>query len=242
MGSDKYGALSGAIARSQMLDQISRNLANVDTTGYKKGSLTFETKLQDAVATRDKVPTNQVQASSENIDFSQGVLNRTEVETHLAINGPGFLKLQQDDGQIVYTRRGNFRASATGELVTATGSRLLGAGGLPLVLPTTDYIISRDGSVISENQVVGKIPLYTIEETDRLQRAQTGAFVAPAGVLAVEDTSSDLMQGFLELSNVSTMEEMGRMVFNTRVFEATQKVLNIYSQMNSKLSDLGNLQ
>lgn len=242
MGSDKYGALSGAISRSQMLDQISRNLANVDTTGYKKGSLTFETKLQDALATRSGVPTNQVRTSSEKIDFSQGVLNRTEVETHLAINGPGFLRLQQADGQIVYTRRGNFQPNIAGELVTSPGARLLGDGDAPLVMPTTDFIISRDGSVISENQVVGKIPLYRIEETDRLERAQTGAFIAPEGVVATEDKNSELMQGFLELSNVSTMEEMGRMVFNTRVFEATQKVLNIYSQMNSKLTDLGSLQ
>lgn len=242
MGSDKYGALSGAIARAQMLENISRNLANVDTTGYKKGDLTFEAKLQNAIATRDGVPTNQVRVSAEKIDFSQGVLNRTDVETHLAVNGPGFLRLQQTDGQVVYTRRGNFQQNTNGELVTETGARLLGDGDAPLVLPPTDFSISRDGSVLSDGLVVARIPLYVIETPDRLQRGQAGAFIAPAGVAATEDTRSELMQGYLEQSNVSTMEEMSRMVYNTRVFEATQKVLNIYSQMNSKLSELGNLQ
>lgn len=249
MGSGMYGALSGVISRMQMLDNINSNLANTNTTAYKKGVAVFEAQLSEATATRGKKPTNFTKISREAIDFSQGQLMKTGNPLHLAINGKGFFRVQQENGEMVYARRGNFQLNQEGEIITSSGAKLLGEGDTPIVVPPGEISVIRDGSILvrdsnipTEDQQVAIIPLYTFEDTNVLMRGDDGVFVAPQNAQVEQSPQPEMLQGFLEGSNVNIMQETARMIYNTRVFEAGQKVLTAYGKMGSKLAELGNLQ
>jgi flagellar basal body rod protein FlgG len=242
MGSGKYGALSGVMARMQMAENINANLANINTSGYKKGTPIFEARLAEAQATRGQRPTNFVQVSGETIDFTPGPLNRTGDPMNLAISGAGFFRVQQADGELVYARRGNFQINELNEMVTSSGGKLLGEGDAPVVLPQGEIEVLRDGSILSDQQRVGLIPLYLFADTRVLKRGNDGVFIAPDNEVPTLDPRAEMAQGFLEGSNVNVMEETARMISNKRAFEAAQKVLTSYSEMDSKLADLGGLQ
>jgi flagellar basal-body rod protein FlgF len=242
MGSGKYGALSGVIARMQMLDNINSNLANVNTTGYKKGVSIFETQLSEATASRNNQATNFTRINSNGIDFSQGQLTKSGNPMHLAISGAGFFRIQQESGDMVYARRGNFQLNQAGEMVTTSGAKLLGEGDAPIVIPPGDFTVTTAGSVISDSQLIGTIPLYTFKDTSILTRGNDGVFVAPANAEVTQSEQPEMLQGYLEDSNVNIMQETARMVYNTRVFEAGQKALTAYSNMDSKLAELGSIQ
>lgn len=242
MGSGKYGALTGAISRMQMLENINRNLANANTSGYKKGIPVFEAKLAEAQASANGQSVNLTTIGAETIDFSQGQINKTGVPVHLAINGEGFFKILQENGEIGYTRRGGFQRNLTDEVVTPNGGKLLGAGDAPVILPKTEFSISGDGSILTENQVAGTIPIYLADDTRGFTRGKDGVFVAPQNVQMTQSERPEILQGYLEGSNVNVMQETARMVYTLRAFEATQKALSAYDDMDKKLAELGNLQ
>jgi len=225
-----------------MLENINSNLANINTSAYKKGVAVFEAQLAEAQATRGQQPTNFTHATTEIIDFTQGPLNKTGNPMNLAINGAGFFRIQQADGQLVYARRGSFQGNELGEMVNSAGGKLLGEGDAPVVIPPGAMNVTRDGSIISENQRVGSIPLYIFDDTRPLKRGNDGVFIAPPTATATLDPKPEMLQGFLEGSNINVMQETARMISNTRSFEATQKVLTAYDTMNSKLAELGGLQ
>jgi len=242
MGSGKYGALSGVISRMQMLDNINSNLANVNTTGYKKGVAVFETQLNEAAATRGGQATNFTRINREAIDFSQGQLNKSGNPLHLAISGEGFFRVQTEEGDMVYARRGNFQLNQDGEMITSSGAKLLDDGDSPIIIPPGDVSITPTGGIRVENQLVGTVPLYDFEDTNLLTRGNDGVFIAPEDAVVTKSPKPEMLQGYLEGSNVNIMQETARMVYNTRVFEAGQKVLTSYGNMDSKLAELGGLQ
>ncbi len=242
MGSGKYGALTGAISRMRMLDNINSNLANANTSAYKKGIAVFEAQLDEAKATRGNMATNYVLVSNEMIDFTPGRIEKTGDPMHLAINGDGFFRVEQEDGEIVYARRGSFRRNAEGEMLTPGGAKLLGNGDSPVILPAEDVSITQGGSIISADQLVGSIPLYVFEDTSGLKRGNDGVFIAPPDAQVTPRTQPEILQGYLEGSNVNVMQEMGRMVSTLRTFEAAQKALTAYAEMDRKLAELGNVQ
>ena len=242
MGSGKYGALTGAISRMQVLDNINSNIANASTPGYKKGVPVFEAKFSEAMATRGMHSTNFTTVSAETIDFSQGQMNKSGNPLHLAINGKDFFRIQKEDGEIVYGRRGNFQRNENNEIVTSAGAKLLGNGDTPVLLPLEEFTILLDGSIIADNKRVGSIPLYTFEDTNLLRRGNDGVFVAPPDAVVTQSPQPEMLQGYMEGSNVNIMQETARMVSTMRVFESAQKALSAYDNMDSKLAELGNLQ
>lgn len=242
MPSGKYGALTGAISRMQMLENINRSLANTNTSGYKKGVAVFEAQLAEAKASREGVSTNFALVSNEVIDFTPGQINKTGDSAHLAINGDGFFRIRQEDGEIAYSRRGSFHRTPEGELITESGGKLLGSGDAPLNVTEQEFDISGGGSVLVKGQPVGTIPVYTFDDTSSLRRGQDGVFLAPPDAEARLSESPEILQGYLEASNVNVMHEMGRMVYTLRAFEAAQKALTAYDEMDRKLAELGNIQ
>ena len=127
-------------------------------------------------------------------------------------------------------------------MITSAGAQLLGDGDAPIVLPVDEFTILRDGSIISDNQRVGTIPLYGFADTNVLKRGNDGVFIAPQDAAVTRSLQPEMLQGYLEGSNVNVMQETARMVTTMRIFEATQKVLTSYGKMGSKLAELGNLQ
>ena len=242
MGSGKYGALTGAMTRMRLLENINRNLANAQTASYKKGMAVFEAQLDEARATRDGLPTNYALIGKEEIDFTPGQLNHTGVPTHLAINNQGFFRVQLENGDIAYARGGSFHRNRNGEMINDEGAKLLAAGDNPLVLNSDNFSVSSDGSVLIDGQLSGTIPLYDFADKSGMHRVKGGYFLATGNSVATQVENPDIAQGYLEGSNVNVMQETARMVYAQRVFEAAQKALLSFDEMDRKLSDLGNVQ
>ncbi len=225
-------ALEGAIMTERRLDIASNNLANADTPGFKKQGITFEEymlKQQDG--------TNRT-AKGEVIwqDMSAGTVTFTDNQWDFAINGEGFFKVQTPAG-IRYTRAGNFMLDAQSQLITQEGYPVLGSNA-PIVLEDTTgkYVtISPDGHFFVDETDAGQLDVVKFDNPENLKRMGRNYFSAPPEAGAeqpVEDVN--IAQGYLELSNVNTIEDMINLIDLHRAYELQQKTLQAVDQMDDK--------
>lgn len=244
MVNGKYAALSGAVARMRNLDNISERLASAKTPGYKKGTEAFSARLSEAVSGMATNGSNFAVLTGQKIDFSLGHMEHTGLPLDVAINGEGFFQMQQPGGESVFTRVGSFKISPEGELLGNQGYPVMDVNQEPIILPGTDVLIRVDGTVWEDggDAPIAQIGLYVFEDTDILRRAGNGMFITADESEPELHPEPEMIQKNIESSNVNMMEEMTRMTANMRAFEATQKALRIYSDMNAKASELGLLQ
>ena len=241
MSSGKYGAISGAVSRMQMLDNISVHLAAAKTPGYKKGMVTFEATLGEAASGMATKATNYSRLTAPEIDFTPGHIEYSGDTLDLAINGEGFFQIQRPDGSFAYTRKGNFQLNGEGKLVDTNGYPVMGTGG-ELILPGPDVDISTDGSIWQGGEKIGQVALFRFADTSILQRAGNEMFQAKDGSQPEIQPNPQMLQKNLEASNIDMMKSMVEMTTNLRAFEATQKALKIYSDMDGKAAELGLVQ
>jgi flagellar basal-body rod protein FlgF len=230
-----YIALSGAVLKQQQMDTIAQNLANADTTGYKKDGMSF----QDYLMPQDMIspdPDGRVMTalSSFNTNFSQGNFVKTDNPLHLAVDGSGMIALEGNR----YTRRGDFVKDSKGYLTTSTGVKVLGQKG-PIRLPEGMVSVGGSGQISVDGTLVDTIRVKDFPQTDSLTKAGESAFTATqSGV----PSKSVLKQGYLEKSNVDAIQEMVSMIETSREFEAYQKVIQTFDQAASKVNnDIGRL-
>jgi len=242
MASGKYGAVSGMIGRMRMLDNISEQLSSAQVRAYKKGTATFQAKLEEARSGMATKAVNHVKVTGETIDFSAGQLEFTGDPLHLALNGDGFFQLQRGDGSLAYTRKGKFEINGEGILTDAHDQPILSADGAEIILPGTDVEIAEDGNVWYQGEEIAQIGIFKFEDTSVLQREQGSMFVPVDGSQPEIHPAPDLAQYNLEGSNVDLMRTMARMTSNLRAFEALQKAMKVYSDMGSKASEIGLVQ
>lgn len=248
MVSGKYSALSGAVAREQSMANITANLANVNTAGYKKANVSFESLLQGAKQTQEAKGINYSRIRGNFTEFSPGPLIDTGNPLDTAIHGDGFFKVQGPDG-VRYTRRGDFVLDQNGNLQTSNGLPVLDQGSAPINIPETTInqisisslgeisVMGRDGS----RSPVGSIGVVTISDTSKLKReADTTFSLLPDGQ-ETANAEPTLVIGSLETSNVNMTEEMALMIDSLRTFETYHKVLKSYSDLSQKQDELGSL-
>ncbi len=248
MVSGKYSALSGAIAREQSMANVASNLANVNTIGYKKASVSFDSLLQGAKQTEETKGINYSRTKGNFTDFTPGPITETGNPLDMAIHGDGFFKVQGPNG-ILYTRRGDFTLDQNGNLQTSNGLQVLNQANGPINIPNTATnqisvsslgeisIMGRDGS----SAVVGTVGVVTINDPSKLKReADTTFSLQPDGQETVV-TQPTLAIGSLENSNVNMTEAMTLMIDSLRTFETYHKVLKSYSDLSQKQDELGSL-
>ena len=242
MSSGKYGAISGAVARLQMLNNISEHLAATKTPGYKKGMVTFEAKLGEANSGMATQAINHSRLSEQEIDFTHGHLEFSGHPLDLAINGDGFFQIERPDGSFGFTRKGHFQLDGEGTLVNTEGFPVMSSSGKEIILSTSDVDIGPDGSIWSDHQEIAKVGLFSFPDTSVLQRVG-GEMFQPADEIQPElQSHPQIVQKNLEASNVDMMVTMMRMTENLRAFESIQKALKIYNDMDSKAAELGLVQ
>lgn len=250
-----YTSSSGMQAQQLNLDAIANNLANVNTTGFKRTRVDFQDVLYQtsrmpgtAVAQGATVPTGiQIGHGTRPVAtqriFSQGEFQQTDNPLDLVVEGDGFFQVLRPDGTPAYTRSGAFKKDGTGRVVTSDGFFLQPAITIPA--DATSVTVGTDGTVTvtvagqSSAQQVGAI--------------QIARFVNPAGLLSIgrnlfapTPASGDaqvgspgtlglgtLAQGFLELSNVKVVEEMVAMITGQRAYEANAKAIQTADEMLS---------
>ena len=226
------------------LDRVGMNLANALTPGYKRDVVVASPFLQ--VADRLAGPgglaqpdaTGSVQILS---DAHPGTLKSTEQSLDLALAGPGYFEVATDKGP-AYTRQGNFHVDDRGRLVNAQGYPVLGKGGeiyLNSPTPVIDasgqvFEGSRAGVVTSKSaavQTIGQIKVVDFDNPKTLQRLGDGLVAGSDNPSQMKDADIQIRQGFLENSNVNSMQEMLQLMQTMRHFESMQKVALGYDEM-----------
>ncbi len=224
------------LAQTKRLNQITNNLANVDTTGYKREDITFWEMMYKT----DKHPERVGKAIHDVTNLSEGSLQQTNNQLDLAIHGNGYFKVQTPNGERL-TRAGQFLVNDQQQLVTQQGFLVL-AGGGPLTINGNDISIATDGSVSVDGKLVGVLEIVTAANLDDLQKEGTNLFKIMNGGAEEPATEITINQGYLEKSNVSTMTEMTAMLDLQRAYQTQQKVINTFDNMDSKaISRVGKL-
>lgn len=231
-------ALEGAVMTERRLDIASNNLANADTPGFKKQGITFDEYILKQQDGTDKMAKGEVIWQ----DMSAGSVHYTRNQWDFAINGKGFFAVQTPEGTR-YTRAGNFMLDGQSQLITQEGYPVLGDGG-PLVLEDTTgkYVtMSPDGQFFVDETVAGKIDVKMFSNPDKLERTGKNYFNATPEAGAPQPVDAvNIQQGYLELSNVNTLEDMINIIDLHRAYELQQKTLQAVDQMDGKAAnDIG---
>ena len=252
-----YSALFGALSTEMRLNVSANNLANVNTTGYKRDRVAFEdtfarfahdyhvdprTNLrQDPIFPRADLIAKP-RLAEQKIDFSQGPLTMTGNPLDLAIQGPGFFKVQ-NGGTTYYTRNGAFHRSADGLLVTDQNNPVLGNGGTIEIPDGRNFSIDATGAVYVDGAQVSQIDVVAVQNPDALQKYGSNLYTAAQGSTiqegAMDEGQTQVAQGFLEKPNVEVVEEMVSMIETQRTFEAYQKVISGSNELDTKAIRMG---
>jgi flagellar basal-body rod protein FlgF len=234
-----YATAEGLNAYNKRQEIIAINLANTNTTGFKRNVTDFERILEEI----DGYEETESLRANVAIDFSEGELEYTGNSLDIAIDGKGFFTIETEEG-LRYTRNGQFQLSSSGEIVTISGARLLGTNGL-LQVPkgSSEIKIDTRGSVQVDNKAIGDLLITSFEDQSLLIPKDRSLFEAP--IMAVQDTDNSdfkIAQGYRERANVNVVMEMVTMIENMRNYEASSHIMKNFSEtIESLISSLINV-
>jgi flagellar basal-body rod protein FlgG len=245
-------AATGMAAQETKLDTIANNLANSNTTGYKRQDAEFEDLLYQNVRGPALTGTGQTAPTGVQVGlgvrvvavqrlFSQGALQQTGNPLDVAIEGQGFFTVMRPTGEPAYTRAGNFKLDAEGRLVTSEGLPL----EPPISVPTdaTSVTIGADGTVSAtrpgqpQATSLGQLQVVTFPNPGGLQGVGRSLYEAGAasgdplaGAPGTEGRGT-VMQGSLESANVEVVNEMIALIRTQRAYEINSKVISAADEM-----------
>lgn len=225
-----YIATSGATQNLNAISIRANNLANVTTNGFK-ADLEQARSMQ---AFGEGLPTRvfaMTERPSQN--FDGGALMTTDRDLDVAVEGRGWIAVQDKEGNEAYTRKGNLQITATGTLETSDGLMVMGDGGpITLPVPLEKVQIGRDGTITVKPQGA---PAEALEDIDRIKlvnpdgpeitKGADGLFRRKDGQLEDADAEVTLVKGALESSNVNAIGEMTSMISIQRQFEMQVKMM-----------------
>ena len=250
-----YIGATGMQAQQANLDVIANNMANVNTTGFKRNRIDFEDLLYRAVAGMPRASTTTMAGLGSRVAtadklFTVGDVKQTSQPYDLAIHGQGFFELTLPDGTSAYTRNGMFHVETDGTLANQDGYRL--AGGIVVPGNATAVTIAADGkvqaTVASQTAPVplGQIEVVNFLNPSGLEPLGANLYALPAGndpsnpssgepqvSVPGENRTGTLAQGYLEASNVNLIDEMVNLVIAQRAYEVNSKVVMASDQILS---------
>jgi flagellar basal-body rod protein FlgG len=257
-----YTAASGAESQQFNIDVISNNVANVNTTGYKKVRAEFQDLLSQTLSVagaqgdQGTIDPTAVQvglgvkvAATQRV-FSAGSMVQTGNPLDVTLQGEGFFQVTLDNGETGYTRDGSFKRDANGQLVTTDGYPVQPAVTIPQ--DTTEIVIGINGAVSvrqagsSDLQQVGQLQLARFSNSAGLDSVGRNIYMQTAASgNAVQGTAgqgdfgrSTVNQGFLENSNVQIVEELINLITAQRAFEANSKVMKAGDEMLQTVNNI----
>lgn len=228
MDSGYYAACAGLVARTKALDSIASNVANSSTSGFRAQRNVFGSVLASAhkgALTGLNSATNSFGVlSGTRLDLTQGTMSKTGNDLDLAMEGPGFLKVQTSNGA-VYTRSGSLQIAASGQLVTSSGDPVLGESG-PISLPKGPVSISVDGTISAAGAIAGKLKIVEFPAGTQLANRGGSYYTAPAAAETAA-TQSGVRQGSLESSNVNPFDSVVELISAQRSAESMRHILSM---------------
>lgn len=258
MNLSMYSAATGMEAQELNLNLIANNLANVNTPGFKKSKIEFQDLLytQPKAAGADSgngnlLPTgvevgNGTKVGATSKVFTQGQVSQTGQQLDLAIQGDGFFEVTQPDGTLAYTRDGSFKLNAQGQVVTADGD-VVSSGFQTIQSGATNITITQSGMVTvtgpNGNQSF-QLTLTRFPNPSGLQSlgdnlyAETSGSGTPTTGQAGQAGYGNILQGYLESSNVSIVEEMVNLIMAQRAYEINSKAVQASDSMLQSVNNM----
>ena len=245
-------AATGMTAQQMMVDIIANNLANINTTGFKRSQINFQdllyVKMQESgteVASGIITPTgleigSGVRAASNVKVFTAGELQGTGNNLDIAITGVGFLQVVMPNGELRYTRDGSLQVNGNGELVTSSGYAI--EPSISGLSDVTSITIEKDGGVnvtdvSGSPSVVGNIQLVRFPNPSGLSSegdnllAETAASGAPTTGTPGQNGFGTIQSGFLEKSNVQMVTELVNLITAQRAYEINSRAIRAGDDM-----------
>lgn len=244
-----YTSCTGMMNEQNRLDIMSNNLANVTTAGYKMESTASQSfdrvlaiKIRDASeAFNDHFIGTMslgVKLGEVYTDYDQGAVRKTSGTYDLALSGKGFFAIRFVDANgnesEKYTRDGNFRITQDGYVEDSFGNKLKTESGV-LQVPTdaANISIQRDGNVYADGNLVDKIKIVDFEDYDYIEKYGDNLYQVVNGATETEPTA-EVLQGYIEQSNVNPVREMVNMIAIQRAYQASSKGITTAENMMDK--------
>ncbi len=253
-----YTAWTGLRNEEKRMDVITNNMANANTTGYKKVEATAQSfdshlavKINDRIEGPDLVRsvggvTLGVKIGETYYDMSQGSFKQTEDLYNFALSGNGFFTISTTDKSgvehIRYTRDGDFTVTKDGYLVTKDGDMVLGDGGNPIRIPGADTAkvsVNSLGEIYADDTYVSTLQIVDFDNYDALSSYGENMYEPVEGANIIE-ADATVHQGYLEMSNVNMVTEMVDMIAVTRAYETNQKMVQSLDDiLNKAVNEIG---
>jgi flagellar basal-body rod protein FlgG len=255
-----YTAATGMEAQQLKMDTIANNLANASTTGFKRTRAEFQDLLSETIVQATPAGPRGggqpaplqvglgVRTGSTTRSMAQGDMINTQNPYDVAIEGTGYFRVQRTNGDIAFTRAGNFRVDETGRLVTQRGELI--EPGITVPADATAVTIQPSGMVLAkvpsrtDPTELGQLELTTFTNPGALEAIGNNLFQPTAATgqevqaRPGEQGVGTLSQGFLETANVKAVEEMVDMISTQRAYEMNSKVIQTADQMLQRLTSL----
>jgi flagellar basal body rod protein FlgG len=213
-------------------EAISQNISEGTLPGFKKTEVSFASldgsnSTADSDSVGSEVMRGSMPSATPSISFAQGQLSHTGNDLDFAIQGNGFFQVQQPNGQMAYTRDGEFHLSTDKTLVTSSGLPVQGDSG-PITFKSGSgpIAINSEGTITQADQPIGKLAAYDFSDPSTLRRVGDGLFATgDSGAAPAKMEHAKILNSYLEGSNVTPMNEMVSLVSVSRAYEASQKVV-----------------
>ncbi|MBI2470981.1 MAG: flagellar basal-body rod protein FlgF [Planctomycetes bacterium] len=236
-----FTGASSMVSQGDYQAVIARNLANINTAGYKKNVAVFQSYMSGS--TEGKTNTASGTGSSLGkvaTDFSQGMLEYTGNDLDISIQGDGFFAVKAANGDTLYTRKGQFMLSRDMKVVTPEGWSLLGNGGeIQIPQKTKSVSIKDNGSIVADGKEIGKMRIFKVSKLSTLESVGGCAYKIAENAQQPEDLADfKIASRYLEKSNVNAVDEMVNMIANMRGFQVGHKVTDSIDESLKKLIQL----
>ena len=248
-----YNLTSAMLTHQHNLNVIGNNMVNISTAGYKQDryvASTFDDVMYSRVTVNESSGTeigrqSYIRAASEiYTDYSQGTPEPTELPLDFAIVGDGFFAVRDEDGNVGYTRMGNFSLDEEGYLCLPGFGQVLNPQGEPIYLGTDKIRGDKEGVIYFDQPMeqggsvaIGQLGVYSFEDNEALVRNDRGLFT---GENAQQGTGYEIWNKYLERSNSDMVKQMTEMITYQRALQSAAQVTKIYDQvMTRAASDVG---
>ena len=221
--------VQGGLRQERKLEAASNNLANADTTGFKKDTISFDAAFKAQL----------------NKDFSQGAIQPTGNPLDFALSGDGFFKIETPEG-IKYTRNGNFSVDTNGIMVDQNGNPVMGQGGAIAIGDIgvgEDLSVNQNGEISLVGNIIDTLDIVTFKELTKLERdGQNLLFYKGETTDEIQVETAIVQHKALEKSNIKVVNEMVRMIDYNRMFETFTKSMMTFDEIDGKaINDVGTL-
>ena len=241
-----YQSAASLSALERWQDSVTQNIASSQLPGYRKRSTQFEAQVSGSIQTgsatgnsMDSSQSSMFPSATNVVNFQQGEAQATGKPLDVAIQGPGFFEVQGADGQKVYTRDGEFHIQPDNTVTNAAGQQVLTEAGSPLTLVQSGgaVTVNPDGTVMQNGTTLGKLSIQEFANTATLTPGPSGTFIPATGQVPTPVAKPQLLQGYVEESNVSPMHEMVDLITISRAYESNQKMITTVDQEMQKTLD-----